>query len=94
MVMPPLKVDLTLFGDHGIQAAWLDTPGEHLGTSSAWNIKCSPPGYLAHATRHGRALLLLQHEVVKHQLGVQTLAVRELHQPLRVPGQSQSEVIL
>ena len=93
--MPPLKVDLTLFGDHGIQAARLDTPGEHLGTSSAWNIKCSsPPGYLTHATRHGRALLLLQHEVVKHKLGVQPLAVRELHQPLRVPGQSQSEVIL
>ena len=51
---------------------------------------CSPPGYPTQAMWHGGSLLFLQHEVVEHQLGVQPLAVSELHQPMRVPdGESE-----
>ena len=47
--------------------------------------KFPPPCYLAHASWPRGTLLLLEEEVVKHQLGVQALAVSELHQSLRVP---------
>ena len=84
VVMPPFSVDLALFGDERIQAALLHAPA--IKSGSVLCTRCSPPDNLTQATRHRWAFLLLQHEVIQHELGVQSLAVRELHQPLWVPG--------